>query len=474
VVVTLWITHWSNRRARDLAGFLTAGRRILAWQNGLAITGDYLSAASFLGTVAIFFSFGDDGLLYAVGAVAGWPVVACLVAEPLRSLGRFTFADAVCSRLSGNSIRLLTVLSTLCICCAYLISQLVGAGTLIHVLFGIPYGAAVPIIGLLMLCYVLYGGMVATTWVQILKAIVLLSAAAFMVLLLLRRFSFDVGTLAATAAQSRLRSGGDVKLLPDVFSAVSLALAFAFGPAGLPHILMRFFTVADVQQARRSVVYTTCFIGLFQVLVIFLGYGATALLPLTGLTGGANMAVVALAQILGGNWLYGLVAAATFATIVAVVAGVTLAGAAAVSHDFYQNVLKKGTADEKSEIALSRLAAIVIGGCAIALAFIFQHQNVGFLATLPLVIAASANFPVLLLAIYWRGLSAAGAASGGFVGLALAVVLMILSPKVWVTALGHRSALFPFEYPTLISLSAALMVAYVVSVASRPPVGVKG
>lgn len=470
LIVTLWITARSSRKARDLSGFYAAGRRIRPWQNGLAITGDYLSAASFLGTVGIFFSFGNDGLLYAVGAVAGWPVVTCLIAEPLRALGRFTFADSLYSRMGGNAVRVLAAVSTLCICSAYLVSQLVGAGTLIQVLFRVPYGAAVPAVGVLMLCYVLFGGMVATTWVQVVKAVTLLSAAALMVILLLGRFSFDFSALAARAAEARLQHSpvANAKLLPDTFSAISLALAFAFGPAGLPHILMRFFTVSDGVQARRSLIYTTTFIGLFQVLVIFLGYGAMALLlPAGGLAGGPNMAVVELAQKLGGVWLYGLVAAVTFATIVAVVAGVTLAGAAAVSHDLYQNFFRKGAASEQSEILVSRLAAAAIGAGTIALAFVFEHQNVGFLATLPLVIAASVNFPVLLLAIYWPRLTPAGAAGGGYTGLVLAVILMLLSPKVWVTALGHQHAIFPFEYPTLISLMAALAVACAVSVADR-------
>lgn len=466
VAVSLCITHWSGRRARDLAGFLVAGQSIRPWQNGLAITGDYLSAASFLGTVAIFFSFGNDGLLYAVGAIAGWPVVTCLIAEPLRALGRYTFADALCARLSGSSVRILAAVSTLCICGSYLISQMVGAGLLIEVLFGIPFGIAVPIVGTLMLTYVLYGGMVATTWVQLIKAIVLLSTATVMTVLVLNHYSFDIQGLAKSAATmhaAQAHTSGT--LLPDTFSAISLALAFAFGPAGLPHILMRFFTVADVRAARSSLLYTTSFIGLFQVLVIVLGYAAMALLhPGQILPGGPNMAVVMLARLLGGDWLYGLVASVTFATIIAVVAGVTLAGAASVSHDLYQNVIRRGRATEREEMRISRLAALAIGGCAVGLAFIFRHENVAFLATLPLVIAASVNFPILLLALYWSRLTTVGAITGGVAGLLSALVLMVLSPKVWVVALGHHSAPFPFEYPTLISMSATFVGAYVVSV----------
>jgi cation/acetate symporter len=336
VLVSLYITYRSRRRVRNLKGFYSAGSSIKPWQNGLAITGDYLSAASFLGTVAVFYSFGLDGLFYAVGAVAGWPVVTCLIAEPLRARGRFTFSDAMCHRLSGTPVRILTACSTLCICGTYLIAQIVGAGSLIELLFHIPYRAAVLAVGSLMLCYVLFGGMLATTWVQIIKATVLLSVALLMTILLLKRFDFNFGTLAEAASGRR-----EVPLLGDSFSAVSLALAFAFGPAGMPHILMRFFTVTDGQQARHSLVITTLLIALFQVLVIALGLGASTLLGDhrggTGISvplpGGPNMAVVHLAQTLGGDLLFGVVAAVTFATIVAVVAGLTLAAAAAVSHD---------------------------------------------------------------------------------------------------------------------------------------------
>jgi cation/acetate symporter len=463
VAITLCITYWSSRHARDLRGFYSAGSSIKPWQNGLAITGDYLSAASFLGTVAVFYSYGLDGLLYAVGAIAGWPVVTCLIAEPLRARGRFTFSDALCHHLSSTPVRTLTAASTLCICGTYLIAQLVGAGTLVELLFHTPYRVAVPIVGVLMLCYVLIGGMVATTWVQIIKAAMLLAAAALMSILLLMRTGFDLGALAGTGSGGRIVA----PLLADGFSAVSLALAFAFGPAGMPHILMRFFTVSDARKARQSLVFTTVLIALFQLLVILLGFGASTLLRPTPPAGGPNMAVVQLAQDLGGNLLFGVVAAVTFATIVAVVAGLTLAAAAAISHDLYKHVITRGAASERSEVIVSRLAAFAIGAGAVSLAFLFQHQNVGFLATLPLVIAASANFPVLLLSIYWPGLTTVGAVCGGFTGLGLSVLLMTLSPKIWVAALGHAHAPFPFEYPTLLSMSAAFVIAGLVSIADR-------
>ena len=463
VAATLCITYWASGQARDLKGFYSAGSSIRPWQNGLAITGDYLSAASFLGTVAVFYSYGLDGLLYAVGAIAGWPVVTCLIAEPLRARGRFTFSDALCHHLSSTPVRILTAASTLCICGTYLIAQLVGAGTLIELLFHIPYRLAVPIVGGLMLCYVLFGGMVATTWVQIIKAAMLLAVALLMSILLLRRTGFDMGALSGSDAGGRIIS----PLLTDAFSAISLALAFAFGPAGMPHILMRFFTVSDSRKARQSLVITTVLIALFQLMVIVLGFGASTLLRAAPLAGGPNMAVVDLAQALGGNLLFGVVAAVTFATIVAVVAGLTLAAAAAISHDLYKHVISRGAASERSEVNVSRLAALAIGACAMGLGFLFQHQNVGFLATLPLVIAASANFPTLLLSIYWSGLTTAGAVCGGFTGLALAVLLMTLSPKIWVAALGHPHALVPFEYPTLLSMSAAFVIACLVSLAER-------
>lgn len=471
VLVTLAITAWASRRARSTAQFYAAGGSITPWQNGLAIAGDYLSAASFLGTISVFFGMGIDGLLYAVGAAAGWPVATCLVAERLRKLGKYTVADVLCTRFSARPVRAMTALITITICGSYLVSQMVGAGTLVQMLFDIPYGIAIVIVGALMTLYVLFGGMVATTWIQIIKAGVLLLATVTMAALLLWRFGGSFSSLVDSAALTRvdpatfLRPGG---LLTHPFDGVGLALAFALGPAGMPHVLMRFFTVPDARSARRSLVNASLIIVAFQMIVVLLGVGAVALVDAHGgLAGGANMAAVHLARQLGGAPLFGVVAAVAFATILAVVSGLTLAAASAVSHDLYRTVFRTEHIDERRELNVSRAATVAIGGLAILAGFTFQHENIGFLATLPLVLAASSNLPILLLAMYWKRLTTAGAVAGGIVGLSVSVVLVMLSPKVWVNALGHAAPAFPYEYPTVISLGAALFVAWFVSINTR-------
>ena len=469
ILVTLGITFWAHRRSTAASDFYTAGGRITARQNALAVAGDYISAASFLGTIAVFFSFGTDGLLYAVGAVAGWPIATLLVGERLRNLGRYTFSDALGYRLAERPVRFLTAISTLCLSGCYLIAQLVGAGTLVQTLFGLPCSHAILLVGMLMMVYVTFGGMVATTWIQIVKATVLLTTALGMVLLVLHTLGWSLDSIigAASRAQpdpSRFLLPG--RLLPDGLSAVSLALAFVLGPAGMPHILMRFFTVKDARTARRSLSYATLIIAVFQLLMIVLGYAAAALLP-RELPGGPNTASIHLARILGGEPLLGITAAVTFATILAVVSGVTLSAASAVSHDLYKHVWKGGAASEAAELSVSRAAVVLLGLTVTALAILFQHQNVGFLATLPLVIAASVNSPVLLLTMYWRGLTTAGAVAGGFTGLLLSVGLIVLSGKVWVEVLGHTHAPFGYQYPTLFSFGGALLVAVVVSIFDR-------
>ena len=470
VAVTLGITWWANHRSTGAKDFYAAGGRITARQNGLAMAGDYLSAASFLGTISVFFSLGTDGLLYAVGAVAGWPIATFLVGERLRNLGRYTFSDALGYRLAERPVRLIASISTLCISGCYLVAQLVGAGTLVQILFNVPYVQAVMLVGVLMMIYVLFGGMVATTWIQIVKASLLLITALTMVGLVLHHFgpSLDSvigGALSASPDPSRFQRSG--KLVPDGVSAVSLGLAFALGPAGLPHVLMRFFTVKDAQSARRSLSYATAIIALFQLVVIVLGYAAAALLTGGPLPGGANMAAIHLARALGGETLLGIAAAVAFATILAVVSGLMLAAASAISHDLYKHVWKRGQASEAAEIRISRGATVSLGIITIYAAILFQHENIGFLATLPLVVAASVNSVLLILTMYWRGLTTRGAVAGGVTGLVLSVGLIALSKSVWVDVLGHAHAVFPYVYPTLFSLPAALLVAFVVSMTDR-------
>lgn len=470
VLVTLGITLWAHRRSSGARDFYAAGGTITAGQNGLAIAGDYLSAASFLGTIAVFFSLGGDGLFYVVGAVAGWPIAMFLVGERLRNLGRYTFADALSFRLADKPVRTLAAVSTLCLCTCYLIAQMVGAGTLVQVLFHIPYTYAVVLVGILMSVYVVFGGMVATTWIQIVKASLLLLTTATMIVLVAHRFGSDPDALIATAAALKPDPAhflGSGRLVSDPISAVSLALAFTLGPAGLPHVLMRFFTVKDGRSARRSLSIATFLIGIFQIMMIVLGYAAAALVPAKGLSGGNNMAAIHLAGALGGALLLGVVAAVTFATILAVVSGLTLTAASAVSHDLYNHVYRGGSATESAEIRVSRCAAIILGVLVMALAILFQHQNVGFLATLPLVVAASVNFPLLVLGLHWRGFTTRGAIAGGVVGLVLSVGLLLLTRKVWVDVLGHSHELFPYEYPTLFSLGTALVVGYLVSITDR-------
>jgi cation/acetate symporter len=467
VATTLGITYWSNRRSAGTKDFYAAGGTITASQNGMAIAGDYLSAAAFLGTIAVFFSVGVSGLLYAVGGLAGWPIAMFLVGERLRNLGRYSFSDALAYRLADRPVRMLAAVSTLCITVSYLIAQMVGAGTLVQVMFDIPYLYAVTLVGILMMAYVVFGGMLATTWIQLIKATLLLLTTGVMVVLLFSRFGYSLDTLlgAAVGAQrDPQRFLRPAQLVSDPISAISLGMAFALGPAGLPHVLMKFFTVKDARAARQSLAFATTVIAVFQVMVVILGYAAAALLPSGALPGGANMAAVHLARVLGGDALLGVVAAISFATILAVVSGLIIAGASAVSHDLYKYVWHGGNATETAEIGVSRIATVLLGCGVIYLALICQHQSIGFLATLPLAIAASANFPILVLAMHWRGLTTRGAVAGGYAGLLLAVVLIVGSKNVWMQILGHSEALFPYEYPTLFSLGVALLISFLVSV----------
>lgn len=474
VATTLAITVWAYRRVKSRSDYYAAGHSITPIQNGFAIAGDYLSAASFLGTTALFFAMGVDGLIYAVGAVAGWPIIMFLIAERLRNLGSFTFADVLAIRLNARPMRCLAAIATLCIGAAYLTAQMVAIGTLVQILFALPYAGAVILAGILMTIYVLFGGMVATTWIQIVKAVILIGCCLFIAVAVLLAFDFDLGSLIASAKQTHPH--GELLLFPagtlsDPITAISLALAFALGPAGMPHVLMRFFTVRDGVAARQSAFFATGLIATFQLLVIVVGLGAIALIagnaayqgPDGSLAGGANMAAVHLAHFIGGDVLFGIVAAVAFTTILAVVSGLTLSAASAVSHDLYGSVFRHGNSDETSEIRVFRIAVISIASVAVGLGLLFEGENVGFLATLPLAIAASVNFPLLLLAMYWRGLTSQGAIWGGGIALVVSIVLVILSPRVWVSALGFDEAIYPYDYPTLITVSLAFFIAWAVS-----------
>ena len=467
VLVTLGITYWAAKRTQTAQDFYAAGRSITGFQNGLAIAGDFMSAASLLGVSGLIFLSGFDGLIYAIGGLAGWPIVLVLLAERLRNLGKYTFSDAVAVRLQATPIRTLAAAGTLVAVVLYLIAQMVGAGKLVEVLFGLPFHVAVMIVGTLMIIYVSFGGMIATTWVQIIKACLLLLGATILAFLVMQDMGFSFETLFRRTAevhpkgQSVFGPGG---LVSDPISAISLGLALMFGTAGLPHVLMRFFTVPDAKQARRSVVYATAFIGYFYLLVFILGFGAIAMVggdpdyldPITGLLrGGNNMAAIHLSHAAAGDLFLGFISAVAFATILAVVSGLTLSGASAISHDLYASVIRKGKVAEGEEVRVSRYATIALGIAAIFLGIAFEQQNVAYMVGLAFAIAASVNFPILFLSMYWRRLSTRGAFIGGSLGLITAVACMILGPTIWVDILGNDAAIFPYKHPALFSMSVA-------------------
>ncbi len=480
VGATLVITYWAAKRTKTASDFYAAGSSVTGLQNGLAIAGDYMSAASFLGISALVFTSGFDGLIYSIGFLVGWPIILFLMAERLRHLGKYTFADVASYRLAQKPVRTLAAFGSLATVLLYLIAQMVGAGQLIEVLFGLSYNTAVVIVGVLMILYVTFGGMLATTWVQIIKAVLLLGGASLMAVLVLAAVNFDVSTLFSQA--TAIHSKGAAIMAPgtlvkDPVSALSLGLALMFGTAGLPHILMRFFTVADAKAARSSVLYATGFIGYFYILTFIIGFGAIVLvgsnpdflMPDGTLVGGKNMAAVHLAKATGGDFFFGFISAVAFATILAVVSGLTLAGASAVSHDLYANVIRKGLATEKEEIAVSKVATVALGIVAIGLGVLFEKQNIAFLVGLAFAIAASTNFPIIILSTYWKRLTTRGAVLGGSLGLVTAVGLVILSPVVWVSILGHATPVFPFEYPAIFSMPLAFVGAVLGSLLDKSP-----
>jgi len=484
VGATLCITYWASKRNNSAADYYAAGGKITGFQNGLAIAGDYMSAASFLGISALVYTSGYDGLIYSIGFLVGWPIILFLIAERLRNLGKYTFADVASYRLGQTQIRSLSACGSLVVVAFYLIAQMVGAGKLIQLLFGLDYHVAVIMVGILMCMYVLFGGMLATTWVQIIKAVLLLAGATFMAVMVMKHVNFDFSTLFSEAVkvhpkgEAIMSPGGLVK---DPVSAFSLALALMFGTAGLPHILMRFFTVSDAKEARKSVLYATGFIGYFYILTFIIGFGAILLVSTNpafkdaagALLGGNNMAAVHLANAVGGSIFLGFISAVAFATILAVVAGLTLAGASAVSHDLYASVIKKGKANDKDEIRVSKITTIALAVLAIGLGILFESQNIAFMVGLAFSIAASCNFPVLLLSMYWKNLTTRGAMIGGWLGLISAVGLMVLGPTIWVSILHHEKAIFPYEYPALFSMMIAFVSIWFFSITDKSAAAVK-
>ena len=492
VAGTLWITKWAASRTRSAADFYNAGGGITGFQNGLAISGDYMSAASFLGISAAVMTSGYDGLIYSIGFLVGWPIITFLMAERLRNLGKFTFADVAGYRFEQGPIRSFAAIGTLVVVAFYLIAQMVGAGQLIKLLFGLDYWVAVVIVGALMMVYVLFGGMTATTWVQIIKACLLLAGVTFMAIMVLAQYGFSPEALFAKAVEvktaiatnagkspddatkiglSVMSPGGFIK---DPISAISFGMALMFGTAGLPHILMRFFTVPDAKEARKSVFWATTWIGYFYVLIFIIGFGAITLVltnpelsdiakgVIKGGAGTANMAAVLVAKTVGGDVFYGFISAVAFATILAVVAGLTLSGASAVSHDLYATVFKNGKANSADELKVSRITTLVLGVIAVLLGIAFEKQNIAFMVSLAFAVAASANFPVLFLSMLWKGCTTRGAVIGGFSSVGLTIV----SPSVWEATLGYPkgSAWFPYTSPALFSMTIGFVGVWLFSV----------
>ncbi|MGI4797939.1 MAG: cation acetate symporter [Janthinobacterium lividum] len=480
VAITLGITWWAARRTRSTADFYNAGGGITGFQNGMAITGDYVSAASFLGISALVYTSGYDGLIYSIGFLVGWPIVAGLLADRLRNLGRFTFADAVSFRLQPGPVRTVAAVNSLVVVLFYLIAQMVGAGALIQTLFGLPYAYAEVVVGVLMILYVLFGGMLATTWVQIIKAALMLFGATVVVLLSLSHFDFSLNALFAAAISAHPKHASIMAPLTQVahpLSTISLGIALMFGTGGLPHILMRFFTVPNARAARSSILWATGLIGIFYVLTSLIGFSAVALImhdntyltPAGTLRGGNTMAALHLARAVGGNLLFGFMSAVAFATILAVVAGLTIAGASSVSHDLYASVIRRGRVDGATEKRVTRVTTLVIGLVAVFLGIVFEGENVAFLVGLAFAVAASANFPVLLMSMYWRGFTTRGAVLGGWLGLISSVGLTILSKAVWVNILGFPHPLVGLDSPALISLPLGFLGCWLGSITERSP-----
>ncbi|MGE8321006.1 MAG: cation acetate symporter [Comamonas sp.] len=499
VAGTLWITKWAAGRTKSAADFYTAGGGITGFQNGLAIAGDYMSAASFLGISASVMASGYDGLIYSIGFLVGWPILTFLLAERLRNLGKFTFADVAGYRFAQGPFRAFAASGTLVVVAFYLIAQMVGAGQLIKLLFGLDYWIAVVLVGALMMIYVLFGGMTATTWVQIIKACLLLAGVTFMAFMIMSHYGFSLEKLFADgvrvkteiassggaapdiAAKLGLSIMGPGGFIKDPISAISFGMALMFGTLGLPHILMRFFTVPDAKEARKSVFWATTWIGYFYILIFIIGFGAitmvltnpeladTAKGVIKGGAGTANMAAVLVAKSVGGDVFYGFISAVAFATILAVVAGLTLSGASAVSHDLYATVFKHGNADSASELRVSRITTLALGIIAVLLGIVFEKQNIAFMVSLAFAVAASANFPVLLLSVLWKGCTTRGAVIGGFLGLISSVALTIVSPSVWEATLGHPkgSAWFPYTSPALFSMTIGFVGVWLFSVLDR-------
>ena len=472
MILTLSITLWAMRRTRTKEDFFVAGRSVTPGQNGLALAGDFMGAATLLGVVGLVSLRGFDGLIYAVGGLVGWPILVMLIAEPMRRIGRFTLADVVSARLEPRPIRLAIAITTLLLVPCYLIAQLIGAAGLIRLIFGLDDNTAIVTVGVIMVIYVSFGGMLATTWVQIIKAVMLLMAGACLAFLVLSRYGFDpIGPFREASARY-----GDAILAPGAmisspWEGLSLAMGLMFGLIGLPHVVMRFFTVPDARAARNSVFYATIWIGFFLLVTFVLGYGCLALVGREAVAkadASGNMATLILASEIGGPVMLGFVGAVTFATILALVAGLTLSASASVAHDLWNGVVCRGRASERGQIAVARVTVLILCAVAVTLAITLRQQNVIFLTGLTFAIAASANFPALVLALYWRGLTTAGAAVSILFGAVATLVLIYGSPSIQVDVLkSPQDVWFPLRNPGLVSIPASFLVAIIVSWCQR-------
>ncbi|MEJ8545347.1 solute symporter family protein [Brevibacillus borstelensis] len=467
VVLTLVITYYASKRTNNTSEFYTAGGGLTGWQNGLAIAGDYMSAASFLGIAGMIALSGFDGFFYSIGFLVAYLVVLYIVAEPLRNLGKYTMADMIAARFENKQVRGVAALNSIAISIFYMIAQLVGAGALIKLLLGLDYTTSVLIVGVLMTIYVVFGGMTATSWVQIVKAVLLMAGTFIISVMVFAKFDFSVAQMfeqmktATPLGEKFLNPGNKFK---DGLDTISLNLALVLGTAGLPHILMRFFTVKDAPTARKSVVHATWIIGLFYVMTIFLGFGAAAFVGADKMDPAGNMGAPLLAQFLGGNFLFAFVSAVAFATILAVVAGLVLTAASAFAHDFYGHVLRQGKATEREQMVMAKWASVGVSVISILLALFAQKLNVAFLVALAFAVAASANLPVIIFTIFWRRFNTTGAVVGMLVGLFSSLILVFLSPNIWNPEAGKAilvgEALFPLSNPGIVSIPLGFLAAW--------------
>lgn len=470
VFLTLVITYFAAKKTNNASEFYTAGGGLKGWQNGTAIAGDYMSAASFLGIAGTIALAGFDGFFYSIGFLVAYLVVLYLVAEPLRNLGKYTVADMIAARFSDKKVRGVAALNTISISIFYMIAQLVGAGALIKLLLGIDYTTSVLIVGVLMTVYVVFGGMHATSWVQITKAVLLMAGTFIISIIVFAKFGFSITAMfdhmktATPLGEAFLNPGNKYKV---PLETISLNLALVLGTAGLPHILTRFFTVKDAPTARSSVVYATWIIGIFYIMTIFLGFGAAAFVGAEGITAvdkGGNMAAPLLARALGGDFLFAFVSAVAFATILAVVTGLVLAAASAFAHDFYGHIIRRGQATEKEQLRTARWASIGVSVLSILLALFAQKLNVAFLVSLAFAVAAAANLPVILFTVFWKRFNTTGAVAGMLVGLFSTVILVAIGPNVWSPEAGKAilvgEPLFSMANPGIISIPLGFIAAY--------------